>query len=43
MNNAGITSPGRKDLLEATEESWDEVFAVNLKGPFFLAQASPAR
>jgi NAD(P)-dependent dehydrogenase (short-subunit alcohol dehydrogenase family) len=38
VNNAGITSPGRKDLLEATPESWDEVFATNLKGPFFLAQ-----
>jgi NAD(P)-dependent dehydrogenase (short-subunit alcohol dehydrogenase family) len=38
INNAGITSPGRKDLLEATEESWDTVFATNLKGPFFLAQ-----
>jgi 3-oxoacyl-[acyl-carrier protein] reductase len=24
--------------LEATEESWDTVFATNLKGPFFLAQ-----
>src|SRR5262245_33237759 len=38
VNNAGITSVGRKDLLEATEESWDTVFATNLKGPFFLAQ-----
>jgi 3-oxoacyl-[acyl-carrier protein] reductase len=38
VNNAGITSVGRKDLLEATEESWDMVFATNLKGPFFLAQ-----
>jgi NAD(P)-dependent dehydrogenase (short-subunit alcohol dehydrogenase family) len=38
VNNAGITSPGRRDLLEATEPSWDEVFATNLKGPFFLAQ-----
>ena len=38
VNNAGITSPGRRDLLEATEENWDRVFAVNLKGPFFLAQ-----
>jgi 3-oxoacyl-[acyl-carrier protein] reductase len=38
VNNAGITSPGRRDLLEATEESWDEVFAINLKGPFFLSQ-----
>ncbi|QDU26359.1 3-oxoacyl-[acyl-carrier-protein] reductase FabG [Anatilimnocola aggregata] len=40
VNNAGITSPGRKDLLEATEESWDQVFATNLKGPFFLAQGA---
>jgi 3-oxoacyl-[acyl-carrier protein] reductase len=38
VNNAGITSVSRKDLLEATEESWDTVFATNLKGPFFLAQ-----
>ncbi len=38
INNAGITSPGRRDLLEATEENWDLVFATNLKGPFFLAQ-----
>jgi 3-oxoacyl-[acyl-carrier protein] reductase len=38
VNNAGITSPGRKDLLEATEESWDQVFNTNLKGPFFLSQ-----
>lgn len=38
VNNAGITSPGRKDLLEATEEGWDQVFETNLKGPFFLAQ-----
>jgi NAD(P)-dependent dehydrogenase (short-subunit alcohol dehydrogenase family) len=38
VNNAGITSQGRKDLLEATEESWDVVFDTNLKGPFFLSQ-----
>jgi len=38
VNNAGITSPGRRDILEATEESWDEVFGTNLKGPFFLSQ-----
>ncbi|MFV1966570.1 MAG: 3-ketoacyl-ACP reductase [Pirellulaceae bacterium] len=38
VNNAGITSPGRRDVLEATEESWDTVFNTNLKGPFFLAQ-----
>ena len=38
VNNAGITSPGRKDLLEVSESSWDAVFATNLKGPFFLSQ-----
>ncbi len=38
VNNAGITSQGRKDVLEATEESWDVVFDTNLKGPFFLTQ-----
>lgn len=38
VNNAGITSVGRRDLLEATEDSWDRVLAVNLKGPFFLTQ-----
>jgi NAD(P)-dependent dehydrogenase (short-subunit alcohol dehydrogenase family) len=38
VNNAGITSVGRKDVLEATEESWDRVLAVNLKGPYFLTQ-----
>ena len=38
INNAGITSPGRKDILEAEEESFDRVFGVNLKGPFFLTK-----
>ncbi len=40
VNNAGITSPGRKDVLEATEDSWDQVFDTNLKGPFFLTQSA---
>jgi len=39
VNNAGITSPGRLDFLEATEEGWDLVLATNLKGPYFLTQA----
>ncbi len=38
VNNAGITSPGRIDLLEATPENWDQVLDTNLKGPFFLSQ-----
>jgi NAD(P)-dependent dehydrogenase (short-subunit alcohol dehydrogenase family) len=29
--------------LDATEESWELVFATNLKGPFFLAQAAANR
>ena len=43
VNNAGITSPGRNDLLAATEESWDAVFSTNLKGPFFLSQLAANR
>jgi NAD(P)-dependent dehydrogenase (short-subunit alcohol dehydrogenase family) len=38
VNNAAITSAGRRDLLEATEESWERVLGVNLKGAFFLSQ-----
>ena len=38
VNNAGITSPGRNDLLDATEESWDVVLDTNLKAPFFLSR-----
>jgi NAD(P)-dependent dehydrogenase (short-subunit alcohol dehydrogenase family) len=38
VNNAGITSPGRADLLEATEASFDTVIGTNLKGPYFLTQ-----
>jgi NAD(P)-dependent dehydrogenase (short-subunit alcohol dehydrogenase family) len=40
VNNAGITSLGRRDLLQATEDSWDRVLGVNLKGPYFLSQAA---
>ncbi|MBP7948401.1 MAG: 3-ketoacyl-ACP reductase [Verrucomicrobiales bacterium] len=38
VNNAGITSPGRKDVVDAEEEGFDRVVAVNLKGPHFLSQ-----
>ncbi len=38
VNNAGITSIGRADLLDATEENFDALMAVNLKGPYFLTQ-----
>lgn len=39
VNNAGITSPDRFDMLRAGEASFDKVFNVNLKGPYFLTQA----
>ncbi|HYR57234.1 MAG TPA: 3-ketoacyl-ACP reductase [Chthoniobacteraceae bacterium] len=38
VNNAGITSPGRADVLDATESSFDTVMGINLRGPFFLTQ-----
>jgi 3-oxoacyl-[acyl-carrier protein] reductase len=39
VNNAGIAPRVRNDIVEATEESFDEVIGVNLKGPYFLSQA----
>src|SRR5437867_5381085 len=38
VNNAGMAPRERRDLLEATEESFDELIATNLKGPHFLTQ-----
>jgi NAD(P)-dependent dehydrogenase (short-subunit alcohol dehydrogenase family) len=38
VNNAGVAPRARADLLDATEESFDEMIAVNLKGPYFLTQ-----
>ncbi|HVW83308.1 MAG TPA: SDR family NAD(P)-dependent oxidoreductase, partial [Bryobacteraceae bacterium] len=38
VNNAGIAPRERRDVLEATEESFDELVATNLKGPHFLTQ-----
>jgi 3-oxoacyl-[acyl-carrier protein] reductase len=38
VNNAGIAPKERKDILAATEESFDEVMTTNLKGPYFLTQ-----
>lgn len=40
VNNAGITSPGRKDLLEAGGDGFDLVMSVNLKAPHFLSQSA---
>lgn len=39
VNNAGVAPEQRADILEATEESYDRVMDINLKGPYFLTQA----
>lgn len=38
VNNAGIAPKERKDILETTEKSFDEVLDTNLKGTYFLTQ-----
>jgi 3-oxoacyl-[acyl-carrier protein] reductase len=38
VNNAGIAPRVRADLLDAGEESFDEIIATNLRGPYFLTQ-----
>jgi 3-oxoacyl-[acyl-carrier protein] reductase len=38
VNNAGVAPAKRRDILEATEESFDRVMSINLKGPYFLTQ-----
>jgi 3-oxoacyl-[acyl-carrier protein] reductase len=38
VNNAGMGPRERRDLLESTEESFNELIATNLKGPHFLTQ-----
>jgi 3-oxoacyl-[acyl-carrier protein] reductase len=42
VNNAGIAPRVRADILDAREESFDELIATNLKGPYFLTQAVAA-
>jgi NAD(P)-dependent dehydrogenase (short-subunit alcohol dehydrogenase family) len=38
VNNAGVAPLQRNDLLDMTEESYDRVMNINLKGPVFFAQ-----
>lgn len=38
VNNAGMTQRQRLDVVEASEESFDELISSNLKGPHFLTQ-----
>jgi short-subunit dehydrogenase len=39
VNNAGVPAVRRGDLLELRPEDFDRVLGVNLRAPFFLAQA----
>lgn len=38
VNNAGVAPKERRDMLEATEESFERVLRINLQGPYFLTQ-----
>ncbi len=38
VNNAGVAPDVRADVLEASEESFDRLININLKGPYFLTQ-----
>ncbi len=38
VNNAGVAPDVRADLLEASEESFDRLININLRGPYFLTQ-----
>lgn len=43
VNNAGVQVSVRGDLLEVTEQSFDHLISVNLRGTFFLTQAVARR
>jgi NAD(P)-dependent dehydrogenase (short-subunit alcohol dehydrogenase family) len=38
VNNAGVAPTVRADILDAGEESFDRLIAINVKGPYFLTQ-----
>jgi 3-oxoacyl-[acyl-carrier protein] reductase len=38
VNNAGVAPSQRNDVLDMTEESYERVMNINLKGPVFFAQ-----
>jgi len=38
VNNAGVAPEIRADLLDASEESFDRLIRINVKGPYFLTQ-----
>lgn len=39
VNNAGVQTPNRGDMLDVTPADFDRVLGVNLRGTFFLTQA----
>lgn len=43
VNNAGVAPAVRADLLDATEESFDRMIGINLKGPYFLTRLVAGR
>ena len=38
VNNAGVAPKVREDMLIASEESFDRLMSINLRGPYFLTQ-----
>jgi 3-oxoacyl-[acyl-carrier protein] reductase len=38
VNNAGVAPRNRADILEVTEEDYDHLMEINLRGTFFLTQ-----
>jgi 3-oxoacyl-[acyl-carrier protein] reductase len=40
VNNAGMAPSQRADILDASEESFEQLIRVNLQGPYFLTQAT---
>ena len=38
VNNAGIAGPASKPLLETTEQDWDKIMSVNLRGVFLCCK-----
>ena len=43
VNNAGVAPSVRADILEMSEESFDRVLGINLRGAFFLTQYAANR
>ena len=43
VNNAGVAPSVRADLLEMSEDSFDRVLGINLRGAFFLTQYAASR